>query len=176
MSDRVVRALPHDPAWEAAYANEAEAIGGALGETIVAIHHIGSTAILGILAKPIIDILAEVRDLGEVDARAPAMMALGYQAMGEFGIAGRRYFRRSGADGARTHHVHMFEAQTPHVERHLAFRDYLRADRETARTYSDLKASLTGPDGISQEDYVAGKAAFVERTQKQALAWYRSKT
>ena len=108
----------------------------------MAIHHIGSTAIPGIYAKPVIDMLAVVSDIAAVDSYAAAMEALGYEAMGEFGIPGRRYFRRDDANGVRTHQVHAFASGSRDVERHLAFRDFMRAHPDLAREYGELKRAL----------------------------------
>lgn len=129
MQDFVV---PHDAVWAAQFEDEATAIRSALGGSALAIHHIGSTSIPDILAKPIIDILVEVPSLAELDRVAPAMAHHGYEALGAFGIRGRRYFRKDDAGGGRTHHVHAFRAGTPHVVRHLAFRDFLRAHPDVA--------------------------------------------
>jgi GrpB-like predicted nucleotidyltransferase (UPF0157 family) len=120
-----IEVVPHNPRWRDAFATEAKQLAAALGENIVAIHHIGSTAIPTIYAKPIIDVLVEVRELAEVDAQSSAMQSLGYEVMGEFGIAGRRYFRKDNHEGIRTHHIHVFEVGSAQVIRHLAFRDYL---------------------------------------------------
>ena len=163
--------VPHDPAWAEAFAAEAQAIGAALAGPLIAVHHIGSTAIPGICAKPIIDMLAEVRDLDSLDQAAPALVALGYQAMGEFGIAGRRYFRRDDAAGIRTHHLHAYAMGSPHIARHLAFRDYLRAHPATAADYAALKQRLAS-DPVS---YVERKGPFVLSIQAEALAWYTSR-
>ena len=175
MFDGKIRVVPHDAEWRRDFEREAAAISSVLGENVVAFHHIGSTAIADILAKPIIDLMVEVWNLAPVDKRSAARVVMGYEAMGEFGIARRRYFRKTGASGARTHHVHIFEMRSRHIERHLAFRDYLRANPDVARSYSDLKSHLTGDGGRSGANYVAGKAAFMKRTEDRALQWYRRK-
>lgn len=173
MQDFVV---PHDPAWAGLFEDEAAAIRAALGGSALAIHHIGSTSISGILAKPVIDILVEVPSLAELDRVSPAMTDFGYQAMGAFGIPGRRYFRKDDADGARTHHVHAFGAGTPHVVRHLAFRDFLRARPDVARAYSDLKGMLVAQPGMTREGYMDGKDPFIQRTESEAIAWLRDRS
>jgi GrpB-like predicted nucleotidyltransferase (UPF0157 family) len=99
------------------------------------------------------------------------MPAIGYEVMGEFGIAGRRYYRRDDAAGERTHQVHAFQSGSPHVERHLAFRDYLRAHREPARQYAELKRQLAHRFPHDIEAYMDGKDAFIKATEVQALAW-----
>ncbi len=170
----MIRVVAHDPAWPANFQAEAERIAGAVGEAAVRIHHIGSTAIPQIQAKPIIDILLEAISLGALDQAAPLLEALGYEAKGEFGIPGRRYFRLNDADGMRTHHIHAFEAGVPHVVRHLAFRDYMRARPALAQEYSALKARLADAHPHDMAAYVEGKDGFVEDCERRALLWTRN--
>src|ERR671921_2732344 len=101
-----VEVVPHNPRWREAFEAEARQVAAALGENVVAIHHIGSTAIPNIYAKPVIDLLVEVRDITEADGRSSAMESLGYEVMGEYGIPGRRYFRKDDRQGVRTHNLH----------------------------------------------------------------------
>jgi GrpB-like predicted nucleotidyltransferase (UPF0157 family) len=165
--------VPHDPRWPQAFAREARAILGALGEGRITLDHIGSTAIPGILAKPIIDMLGEVAEPDLIDWQTPALEGLGYQAMGEFGIAGRRYFRKHDGNGQRSHHLHVFATGSPHIERHIAFRDYLRAHPDRATAYSRLKAAVTARDGLSMDDYMDAKAPFIAEVEALALDWFR---
>jgi GrpB-like predicted nucleotidyltransferase (UPF0157 family) len=163
--------VPHDRAWKQKYEIEAQVISHALGSNVIAIHHIGSTAIPNILAKPIIDIMVEVHNLDAVDHSEPEMRRLDYEPMGEFGISGRRYFRKITPEGTRTHHVHIFNQGSPHAKRHLAFRDYLIAHLEKAREYSELKANLTKGGATSREAYMDGKQDFVAAMEAEALGW-----
>ncbi|MEM9472716.1 MAG: GrpB family protein [Pseudomonadota bacterium] len=167
--------VPHDPGWKTAFAAEAALIGAALGGEIVRLHHIGSTAIPNILAKPIIDLLGVVADLDSLDMNSAAMEGLGYEVMGAFGIEGRRYFRKIDAAGRRTHHLHVFTEGSPHIERHLAFRDYLTEHPAVAAAYSDLKANLTSQGTPSWDSYIEGKDPFITVTEADALNWYRRK-
>lgn len=104
----------------------------------------------GIYAKPIVDMLAVVDDIGAVDRCNDDLARLGYTAKGEFGLPGRRYFFCNDITGVRTHQIHTFQASTTDVTRHLAFRDYLIAHAEVAVAYSDLKRRLAAahPDDI----------------------------
>jgi GrpB-like predicted nucleotidyltransferase (UPF0157 family) len=163
--------VPHRESWKDDFTREAARIAGALGIQLKAIHHIGSTAVPGLRAKPIIDLLAEVSSLDGLDARQHAMEALDYEAMGELGIPGRRYFRKNDAAGMRTHQVHAFIAGSSEVVRHLAFRDYLRCHPEVAREYGALKLRLVESCGGDLEAYMDGKDAFVKDLERQALAW-----
>lgn len=170
----VNRVVPYNPAWKAAYEREADAICQALRSSAIELHHIGSTSIEGILAKPIIDLMGVAIDLTIVDANSRALEELGYEVMGEYGIPGRRYFRKSDNTGKRTHHLHVFAKGSEHPERHLAFRDYLRAHPEKAAEYSELKAKLTSSNTTAWGSYVDGKAPFVSTTEQAAIRWYRS--
>lgn len=166
-----VRVVPHDPNWPAEFTAEAERIRLALGVVAATIHHIGSTAIPGILAKPVIDILLEVDHLRTIDTRSPALAMLGYEAKGEFGIPGRRYFRKESGAGVRTHQIHAFERGSPGSERHLAFRDYMIAHPEVARSYGLLKQRLAAayPDDI--DAYMHGKDSFIKEHEAKAIIW-----
>jgi GrpB-like predicted nucleotidyltransferase (UPF0157 family) len=170
-----VSVVAHDPVWRSDFEVEADHIARALEELVVFLHHIGSTAIPGILAKPIIDILLEVDNITRLDDKRSAMEQLGYEAMGEFGIPGRRYFRKENAAGIRTHQVHAFQADSPEIERHLAFRDYMIAHPVEAQTYSVLKRRLAQEHPEDIEAYMAGKDPFIKAHEAKAIAWRSQK-
>jgi GrpB-like predicted nucleotidyltransferase (UPF0157 family) len=169
-----VEVVPHDPLWREAFEAEAKHVAAALGENVVDVHHIGSTAIPDIYAKPIVDLLVEVRDIAEVDGRGSAMESLGYEVMGEYGIPGRRYFRKDNREGVRTRHVHAFEAGSAEVERHLAFRDYMRAHAGEAQRYSELKRKLAEEHPRSIDGYMDGKDGFIKEMDRRAARWRTS--
>ncbi|MBD2210884.1 GrpB family protein [Calothrix sp. FACHB-156] len=169
-----VEVVPHDPTWSVKFEEEAKLVALALGENVVAIHHIGSTSIPNIYAKPIIDLLVQVKDLAKLDQQCSVMIALGYQAMGEFGLPGRRFFRKDNEAGTRTHHVHIFEFDVCEVQRHLAFRDYMIAHPDDALKYSDLKRQLANQFPQDIQGYVDGKDGFVKEMERKALEWKRS--
>lgn len=168
---RNVEVVPHDSSWRDAFDVEATSVAAALGENVVNVHHIGSTAIQGIYAKPIIDLLVEVEDLVEVDGQRLSMESLGYEAMGEFGIPGRRYFRKNNQEGVRTHHIHIFKVHSEQVRRHLAFRDYMIAHPEDAQRYSELKCRLAREYPMNIDRYIDGKDGFIKEMDKKAVQW-----
>jgi GrpB-like predicted nucleotidyltransferase (UPF0157 family) len=168
-----VRVVPPDPGWPAEFAAEAGRVRAALGGMTAAVHHIGSTAVPGLWAKPIIDLLLEVEALEALDARAPALTGLGYEALGEFGIPGRRYFRKNSAAGVRTHQIHAFARGGAEGERHLAFRDYLIAHPEVARAYGRLKQRLAAAHPDDLEAYMDGKDPFIKEHEAKAVRWSR---
>lgn len=171
-----VRIVPPDPAWPAMFADEARRLHAALRAFDVEVHHIGSTAIRDIMAKPVIDILLLVDDLDRLDVHADRLRALGYEAKGEFGIPARRYFRRDSAQGIRTHQVHGFERGSVGAARHLAFRDYMNAHPVAAQAYSALKHRLAGEFPNDMAAYIDGKSAFVKSHEALALCWRAGRT
>jgi GrpB-like predicted nucleotidyltransferase (UPF0157 family) len=168
---RKVEVVSHNPKWQEAFEIESKYVANVLGENVVAIHHIGSTAIPGIYAKPVIDLLVEVKDIIKVDEQSLGMGTLGYEVMGEFGISGRRFFLKNSHGGIRTHHIHIFEAVSEQVERHLAFRDYLIAHPYEAERYSELKRRLAREYPTSIDGYMDGKKDFIETMDKKAKQW-----
>ena len=158
--DEVVIAA-YDPSWPKVFAGEAQAIRQALGDVLVGIEHVGSTAIPGLAAKPIIDILAAVTALAEAEA-IPALEALGYDCRGENGIPGRFFFRKGLIEFKRTHHLHLVEAGHEQWASMLAFRDYLRSHPGDAQRYEALKRALAVKFRDNRRAYTNGKAEFVQ--------------
>ncbi len=165
-----VRVVPHNPEWQQEFQREAERIGASLSDTVATVHHVGSTAIPTIYAKPIIDILLVVQNVTALDEKQSLMEALGYEALGEFGIPERRFFRRDNTSRDRTHQVHAFPNGSPQIHRHLAFRDYVIAHPDVAQEYSDLKRDLAAkhPDDI--EAYMDGKDEFIKAIDERGAS------
>ena len=95
----------YDPLWPPKYEEESLLIKRILADNCIAIYHIGSTSVPGLAAKPIIDIMVAVKSLTKVDDTADELIKIGYEYLGEFGIAGRRYLRKGGDE--RTHQIHI---------------------------------------------------------------------
>jgi GrpB-like predicted nucleotidyltransferase (UPF0157 family) len=104
------------------------------------------------------------------------MESLGYEVMGEYGIPGRRYFRKDNREGIRTHHIHAFEAGSAEVERHLAFRDYMIAHPVDAQRYSELKRKLAEEHPQNMDGYMDGKDGFIKEMDRRAAQWRASQT
>jgi GrpB-like predicted nucleotidyltransferase (UPF0157 family) len=166
--------VAHDPEWRLKFEAEARIVLAALGPAANAIHHIGSTAIPGILAKPIIDMLLEATAIEAVDERTALVEALGYEAKGEFGIVGRRYFRKDNVSGVREYQIHAFAVSSGEIARHLAFRDYLRSHSAVAQQYSQLKRELSNQYPADMGAYTDAKAPFIKDIERRALAQQRS--
>lgn len=165
---------PHSPAWTLMARAESDALKAALGDRLLEVEHMGSTAIPGIAAKPIIDLMPIARDEASLDAMEAGVRKLGYEWLGEFGIPGRRYCRRNDpATGKRRFQLHCFAQDATEIDRHLAFRDYLRAHSEIAKAYEAEKrraAALHPDDTLAYND---AKNDWIKRTERDALAWWR---
>lgn len=169
-----VQLVPHDPAWPAVAAAETRRLAAALGEVLVAVHHIGSTAIPGIAAKPVIDLLPVVQSLEELDRRRHDVEALGYGWRGELGLPGRRYCFRDDPDtGRRLFQLHCYRQGSPEVTRHLAFRDYLRQRPDLARAYEAEKRRCQALHPDNSNVYADCKNAWIRRVEGEAL-WFLS--
>ncbi|WP_420644800.1 GrpB family protein [Candidatus Leptofilum sp.] len=167
---RKVIVTPHDPVWTEQYKTEAARLTSVFQPILVAIHHFGSTAIPGINAKPVIDILIVVKDITAVIHLIDPMAQQGYLSKGEKGISGRHYFRK-GSDAHHTHHVHVYEENHPEIARHLNFRDYLRHHPEDAIVYSQLKEHLAQTHYSDPAAYTDSKSTFIRNIDLKARLW-----
>ncbi|WP_338785846.1 GrpB family protein [Metabacillus sp. FJAT-53654] len=156
--------------WTQLFKKEAKLISEILKDELVEIHHIGSTAVTDLKAKPIMDIMPIVKDISNVDHFNESMIEKGYEPLGEFGINGRRYFRKGGEN--RTHQIHMFQYDNHfEIERHLAVRDYLRSHKKDVIEYGKLKESLALEFPKDIEAY--SNSDFVENLERKAIEWER---
>jgi GrpB-like predicted nucleotidyltransferase (UPF0157 family)/GNAT superfamily N-acetyltransferase len=151
-----VEVVPYDIKWPDLFEIEAALIKNVLGDNCIAIHHIGSTAVPGLKAKPIIDMLPVVKDILQVDPFNSGMSELGYDVKGEHGMLFRRFFQK-----ARTHNVHVFGKGSAEIDRHIKFRDWMRKHDDDRDAYAALKfdLALKYPNDILQ--YCFGKDVFV---------------
>jgi len=157
LNDPIVMA-EYDPHWPEIFSAEAAAIHAALGAHLRAIHHVGSTAVRGMPAKPVIDMLAE--SCGPVDCSHldGVLTARGFSNHGEFGVPGRVFYRR---DAAPVLHLHVFPAGHPSVRRDLGFRDKLRADERLRVAYAAMKCQLAEAFRHDRPSYSRGKESFI---------------
>jgi GrpB-like predicted nucleotidyltransferase (UPF0157 family) len=166
-----IRVVTYEPHWKTEYLKEEQAIRELLKDELIRSFHIGSTSVPNLKAKPIIDILLVVNDILSLDNYTARFESLGYEAMGEFGISGRRYFRKGGDN--RTHQIHAFQFDNIfEIERHLLFRDYLRQNPEICSAYGELKSELVERYPTDIDAYCDGKDHFVKEIEKAALKWH----
>lgn len=150
-----IEIVEYNPKWPEQFLLESEKIKEALGPNCVQIHHIGSTSVPGLSAKPIIDMLPMVKNIQEVDFATKKMQSLGYEAKGEGGMAFRRYFQKE------KFHVHVYQEEDPEISRYLKFRDWMRSHPEEAESYGKLKLELAQKFPYDILQYCNGKDAFV---------------
>ena len=166
-----ITVVNYDPEWPSKYVRERDYITEILKDNCISIYHIGSTSVPGLAAKPIIDIMAVVRSLEEVDTVAEKFSEIGYEYLGEFGITGRRYLRKGGDE--RTHQIHIFQADDwNNIGRHLAFRDYMRTHKKERNEYAKIKKDLAQEFPYDIDGYCDGKENFVREMEERALAQY----
>lgn len=166
-----LRLVDYDPTWPILYEEEKDSILGVIGDFIIDIQHIGSTAVPGLGAKPIIDIMVAIHRLTLVEKCVQPLQTIGYEYRGEYGIPGRHFFRKPPSDsGARTHHLHMVEKESDFWERHILFRDFLRVHPEEAQRYHQLKKELAAKFASDRDAYTEAKTSFIESLVKKAHA------
>ncbi len=167
----IIKVVDYNQNWSSEYQKEEQSIRTFLQVELVNSFHIGSTSVPGLKAKPIIDILLVVNDINKLDTFSSEFQDNGYEVRGEFGIIGRRYFRKGGDN--RTHQIHAFQYNNiEEIERHLVFRDYLRKHPEVCMQYGELKSQLAKQYPNDIDGYSDGKDDFVKKVEKDAIKWY----
>ena len=173
---RRIDVVEYDPQWVAAFEMEAAMLARIFGQR-AHVHHIGSTSVPGLTAKPIIDILIVLDHTDDIDSFNPSMEALGYRVRGEGldalvpGTPGRFYFTKD-TNGVRSHHVHVCAKGHGDILDKLAFRDYLRTNESVALAYADLKQRLAANHDFDNIGYMRGKDDFVKSVLVDARSWH----
>ncbi|MGD6876711.1 GrpB family protein [Bacillus infantis] len=167
---RKVDVLPYSGSWAVSFEKEKQLLALVFG-TAADIHHIGSTSVPGMSAKPIIDILAEADSADFFDQAAARLQEWGYIAKGENGLPGRKYFVRFTEAGERLVHLHGYPKGHPEIGRHLLFRDYLRKHPEEAGLYSRTKLEAARKYPYEIESYIKEKDPVVKLLDEKALDW-----
>jgi GrpB-like predicted nucleotidyltransferase (UPF0157 family) len=171
--------VEYDPAWPELFAQERERLQEAIGEWAVAIEHVGSTAVPGLAAKPIIDIGISLENLVDAVKCITPLFEMGYQCCGEFGIPGRIFFRKLTdspipgqiTDGhGRTHQIHMYQRDHEQSIWHITFRDYMRTHPDEAAEYAALKRQVAARHHDDIEKYVDGKHEYIRGILSKAGA------
>jgi GrpB-like predicted nucleotidyltransferase (UPF0157 family) len=160
-----VRLVPYDPAWPDLFSAEASRLNGALSPLPIVLEHIGSTAVPGLLAKPVLDVLAGFADDTHVKPYIERIVTSGYVHRGNQGIPGREFFRRG---NPRAYHVHLTAIGSAFWHEHLGFRDYLRTHGAVRDDYARLKQALAARFPDDRDAYIKGKTRFVRGIVKLA--------
>ncbi|MDP4086547.1 MAG: GrpB family protein [Bacillota bacterium] len=163
-----VRLSDFNENWAHMYQVETQLLKAIFGDEIIRFEHFGSTSVHGMKAKPVIDMMCIVKNIRKIDKFNEKMSSLGYDVAGEWGIEGRRLFRKGGEN--RSHHIHFYQFDNPQIKRHLIFRDYLRSHPEEVVRYSNFKEELT-KRFENTRDYSPAKKSFVKEMEQRALGW-----
>jgi len=170
---RRIKVVPYDPAWPAQFEREAEELRGIFGPALVSIHHIGSTSVPGLLAKPVIDILAVLREGSDQTGFDQELMAAGYRVRGECldrgGTPGRFYFSKP-VEGERTHHLHVCNEGHFQIAELIRLAQYLRENQEVAAEYARLKTAAAEDHVDDNVGYMARKHAWIRAKIQEAMA------
>ena len=167
MVTKHVIVLPYDKAWEKDFIDIKVELQKVLGELALSIEHVGSTAVQGLSAKPIIDIDVVIRNYAEFDAVASGLREIGYRHEGNLGIVGREAFKYDGKDHLRKHHLYVCPQDSAELKRHIAFRDYLRSHPEAVRAYSRIKEEGARLYPHDVEKYIEHKSPFIEKIYRE---------
>lgn len=162
---------PYNPQWPVVFEQEKHLLLKALNKWSITVEHIGSTAVTGLAAKPIIDTMVGIESLELVNQEfIDALSQIDYEYVPEYEkeIPDRKYFRKNSHEGVRTHQIHVAQQASAFWKRQLAFRDYLRTHRDAAQEYADLKRRLATIYTDTQE-YARAKNEFIEKSLKKAL-------
>ena len=166
MKTAKVIVLPYDTAWKTAFEEIKNELEEAIGDLIIGIEHVGSTAVEGLSAKPCIDIDVIIRDYSIFDAVVCKLKTIGYIHEGDLGIKDREAFKYSYKPHLLNHHLYVCPQYSEELHRHITFRDFLRSNPEAVKKYSLSKetAAQLFPDSIDQ--YIEYKSPCIEELYK----------
>lgn len=156
-----VQVVEYDPEWPGIFEQIRSYVWPAVSETALTIEHVGSTAVPGLKAKPVIDACIVVASRADLPACIERLASIGYVHRGNLGVPDREAFRRP--DHLPRHHLYLSPRDSLSLRNHLGFRDYLRSNPEAARAYGELKAALARRYPADIDSYIVGKTDFVLR-------------
>lgn len=166
MAKRVI-VQPYDEAWQQSFQRIKAEIQAALGDLVLRIEHVGSTAVPGLSAKPIIDLDVVIRGMDEFPAVVSALSAIGYEHEGNLGIVGREAFAYNGKEHLQAHHLYVCPQTSTELKRHIAFRDYLLSHPEAVREYSRIKEEGARLYPCDIDRYIQHKSPFIAAIYKK---------
>lgn len=168
-----VKLVRHDPKWRQSFEREAKKIRKVFGKDALEIQHVGSTAIQGILAKPIIDIALIVPSLQKARRYEKKLREIDYEIK-KNNTKKERLFFTKGPEKKRTHYLHVGEIGSGYAEDMILFRDYLCNHKDMAREYSELKEKLARKYQNAREIYTAKKEKLIKEIVKNAKKFLRT--
>ena len=167
MQTKKVVVVPYDETWSAAFEQIKNEIKSAVGDLIVGIEHIGSTSVMGLSAKPCIDIDVIIKDYSVFDAVVRKLEAINYIHEGNLGIKDREAFKYTDKQHLMLHHLYVCPQYSRELHRHITFRDFLRSNPEAVKKYSAVKEKAAQLFPTDIENYIAYKTPCIEELYKQ---------
>ncbi len=164
-----VMVVEYSPGWPELFEQEKHLLQKVLANTGVVIEHVGSTSVVGLAAKPIIDLMLGLPDFSQADSLIPKITALGYVYISKYEdvMPDRRYFTKKQGQ-TTTHHIHMVEIGSEFWQRHLLFRNFLRQNPQVAQAYAAFKKALAQREWQDGNDYAEAKTEFIRSIEAQA--------
>jgi GrpB-like predicted nucleotidyltransferase (UPF0157 family) len=170
---RKTNVMPYDLNWPLFYTIESKKIAALFEDNLIEIHHIGSTAVPGMAAKPVIDILVVVKDVTQLGNHKNELESLGYHWMGEYGIPGRRYLWKEGSHQI-DYHLQCFERDHIGSKNTLIFRNFLIAHPDKASQYASTKVKASEKFPNDSHAYWYEKKSVVDVLLEEALCWHQN--
>lgn len=167
MATKHVIVEPYSEKWAKSFISIRNEIEDALGDLALRIEHVGSTAVPGLSAKPIIDIDVVIKDYSVFDEVVHRLGTIGYCHEGNLGIAGREAFKYEGKDHLQKHHLYVCTQDSTELKRHVAFRDYLRSHPEAVQEYSGMKEEGAALYPYDIEKYIRHKSPLIEKVYRE---------
>lgn len=164
---------PYQDSWTQQFEGFARKLVMAVAEGEIEVHHIGSTSVPSLAARPIIDVMVVLKSPAALGKLEPLLAREGAIARGEFGLPGRNYFTIDDAEqpGKRCWNIHIFPDGHPDIERHIAFRDYLRMHDSVARDYEKIKQDALDASPTDMKTYGESKSAWIDAVEAKAIRW-----
>lgn len=156
-----VHVVEYDPEWARTFERIRSIVWPAVQDVAIGVEHVGSTAVPGLMAKPVIDACIVVASSGEIQECIDRLASIGYVHRGNLGVPDREAFRQP--EELPKHHLYLSPRESLSLKNHLGFRDYLRSHPEAAREYGELKAGLARRFPTNMDSYIDGKTTFVLR-------------
>ncbi len=165
-----LKIVDHDPRWQIIFQDLKEIYQEHLGDMILGVEHVGSTAVPGLCAKPCLDVDVVIEDYSKFQAVKERLSEIGYRHQGDLGITGREAFKRVDEkvpwDGSNSkkmaHHLYVCPKNSEELERHIAFRDYLKENSDIKKEYGELKKRLVSKYRRDRAAYTEAKTKFIE--------------
>ena len=167
MKTKHVEVCQYNPKWKNAFLNIKNELQTVLGNYAITIEHVGSTSVEGLAAKPIIDIDIVISDYSVLEEVVRRLSKIGYEHEGNLGIKGREAFRYEGKEHLQKHHLYVCPQDSAELNRHILFREYLRAHPKAVREYGDIKLKGAALYPYDIDRYIENKSPFIKKVYSE---------